>query len=320
MNQIVAKQKNRTGHHDRSGIHPIVKWWKRNSTAYLFLLPWFLGFFALTLIPMISSLYLSFTDFNLLTPSNWVGLENYDKMFNHDPRYLKSLQVTFLYVFSSVPLKLGFALLVAMLMNKGIKGLGIYRTIYYIPTLLGGSVAISVLWRKMFGGGGVINSFLLDTFGIHAPDWVSNPKYALSSLVALSVWQFGSSMIIFLAGLKQIPQDYYEASQIDGAGKFRQFLNITIPTLSPVVLFNVIMQMISSFQAFTPAFIVSGGKGGPLDSTMFYTLYLYLKGFSFFEMGYASAMAWVLLVIIGIFTALIFASSKRWVTYGDGGE
>ncbi|MNJ35588.1 Lactose transport system permease protein LacF [compost metagenome] len=205
-------------------------------------------------------------------------------------------------------------------MNKGMRGLGLYRTIYYIPTLLGGSVAISVLWRKMFGGGGVVNSFLLDYFGIQAPDWVSNPKYALSSLVALSVWQFGSSMIIFLAGLKQIPQDYYEASQIDGAGKFKQFMSITIPMLSPIILFNLIMQIISSFQAFTPAFIVSGGKGGPLDSTMFYTLYLYLKGFSFFEMGYASAMAWVLLVIIGIFTAVIFASSKHWVTYGDGGE
>lgn len=308
------------GQDDRAGSRPLVKWWKRNATAYFFLLPWFIGFFVLTLIPMISSLYLSFTDFDLLTPSKWVGLANYDTMFNHDPRYIKSLQVTFTYVFSSVPLKLAFALLVAILMNKGMRGLGLYRTIYYIPTLLGGSVAISVLWRKMFGGGGVVNSFLLDYFGIQAPDWVSNPKYALSSLVALSVWQFGSSMIIFLAGLKQIPQDYYEASQIDGAGKFKQFMSITIPMLSPIILFNLIMQIISSFQAFTPAFIVSGGKGGPLDSTMFYTLYLYLKGFSFFEMGYASAMAWVLLVIIGIFTAVIFASSKHWVTYGDGGE
>ncbi len=308
------------GQDDRAGSRPLVTWWKRNATAYFFLLPWFIGFFVLTLIPMISSLYLSFTDFDLLTPSKWVGLANYDTMFNHDPRYIKSLQVTFTYVFSSVPLKLAFALLVAILMNKGMRGLGLYRTIYYIPTLLGGSVAISVLWRKMFGGGGVVNSFLLDYFGIQAPDWVSNPKYALSSLVALSVWQFGSSMIIFLAGLKQIPQDYYEASQIDGAGKFKQFMSITIPMLSPIILFNLIMQIISSFQAFTPAFIVSGGKGGPLDSTMFYTLYLYLKGFSFFEMGYASAMAWVLLVIIGIFTAVIFASSKHWVTYGDGGE
>ncbi|RRJ63224.1 sugar ABC transporter permease [Paenibacillus oralis] len=304
----------------RARSHSFAGWWKRNLTAYLFLLPWFIGFFVLTLIPMISSLYLSFTDFNLLTPANGVGLENYNKMFNQDPRYLQSLKVTFVYVFASVPLKLGFALAVAMLMNKGMRGLGLYRTVYYIPTLLGGSVAIAVLWRKMFGGGGVVNTFLLEAFGIQAPDWVSNPKYALSSLVALSIWQFGSSMIIFLAGLKQIPNDYYEASQIDGAGKMRQFLSITLPMLSPVVLFNLIMQVISSFQAFTPAFIVSGGKGGPMDSTMFYTLYLYLKGFSFFEMGYASAMAWVLLVIIGLFTALIFASSKRWVTYGDGGE
>jgi multiple sugar transport system permease protein len=293
--------------------------WKKNAVPYLFLLPWFLGVFALTIGPMISSLYLSFTQYDMLTPSKWIGTENYARMFD-DPRYMQSLKVTFTYVFVSVPFKLIFALAVAMLLNKGIRALPLYRTVYYIPTLLGGSVAIAVLWRKMFGGGGVLNEFLLSVFGIQAPDWVSNPKYAIYSIIALTVWQFGSSMIIFLAGLKQIPQELYEASEVDGAGRMRRFFNITIPMLSPVIFFNLVIQLITAFQAFTPAFIISGGKGGPIDSTLFYTLYLYQKGFAFFEMGYASAMAWGLLVIIAVFTAIIFGTSKYWVNYADGGK
>lgn len=293
--------------------------WKKNAVPYLFLLPWFLGVFALTIGPMISSLYLSFTQYDMLTPSKWIGTENYARMFD-DPRYMQSLKVTFTYVFVSVPFKLIFALAVAMLLNKGIRALPLYRTVYYIPTLLGGSVAIAVLWRKMFGGGGVLNEFLLSVFGIQAPDWVSNPKYAIYSIIALTVWQFGSSMIIFLAGLKQIPMELYEASEVDGAGRMRRFFNITIPMLSPVIFFNLVIQLITAFQAFTPAFIISGGKGGPIDSTLFYTLYLYQKGFAFFEMGYASAMAWGLLVIIAVFTAIIFGTSKYWVNYADGGK
>ncbi|WP_419876378.1 carbohydrate ABC transporter permease [Candidatus Pristimantibacillus sp. PTI5] len=293
--------------------------WKKNAVPYLFLLPWFLGVFALTIGPMISSLYLSFTQYDMLTPSKWIGTENYARMFD-DPRYMQSLKVTFTYVFVSVPFKLIFALAVAMLLNKGIRALPLYRTVYYIPTLLGGSVAIAVLWRKMFGGGGVLNEFLLSVFGIQAPDWVSNPKYAIYSIIALTVWQFGSSMIIFLAGLKQIPMELYEASEVDGAGRMRRFFNITIPMLSPVIFFNLVIQLITAFQAFTPAFIISGGKGGPIDSTLFYTLYLYQKGFAFFEMGHASAMAWGLLVIIAVFTAIIFGTSKYWVNYADGGK
>ncbi len=293
--------------------------WKKNAVPYLFLLPWFLGLFALTVGPMISSLYLSFTQYDMLTPAKWIGAGNYAKMLE-DPRYHQSLKVTFTYVFVSVPLKLIFALGVAMLLNKGLRGLPLYRTVYYIPTLLGGSVAIAVLWRKMFGGGGVLNEFLLSVFGIQAPDWVANPKYALYSIIALTVWQFGSSMIIFLAGLKQIPPELYEASEVDGAGSVRRFFSITVPMLSPVIFFNLVIQLISSFQAFTQAFIISGGKGGPIDSTLFYTLYLYQKGFAFFEMGYASAMAWGLLVIIALFTAIVFGTSKYWVNYADGGK
>lgn len=312
MSQITAT--------NRGMGHKVRRLWKENAAAYLFLLPWLLGMFLLTLGPMISSLYLSFTQYDLLKPAQWVGFDNYTNMFTNDVHYLNALKVTFLYVFTSVPMKLAFALTVAMLLNMGLKGLGIYRTLYYIPTLLGGSVAIAVLWRKMFSGDGVANQLLHTLTGLHGPDWVANPKYALYSVSLLSAWQFGSSMIIFLAGLKQIPHEYYEAARVDGAGKIRQFCNVTIPLLTPVLLFNVVIQLIGAFQAFTQAFIISGGSGGPIDSTLFYTLYMYMKGFTYFQMGYASAMAWVLLLIISVFTALIFLSSKYWVNYGDGGN
>jgi multiple sugar transport system permease protein len=273
---------------------------------------------------MLYSLYLSFTEFNILQPPKWVGLRNYfimfigNEQFPRDERFLNSLLVTFRFVFISVPLKLAFALAVAMLMNQRLKLIPFYRTLYYIPTLLGGSVAIAVLWRRLFAGDGVLNTILRSAFNLNPPAWISNPKYALYTLILLSVWQFGSPMIIFLAGLKQIPKEYYEASSVDGAGKVKQFFAITLPSLSPIIFFNLVMQMISAFQSFTQAYIVSGGQGGPLDSTMFYSLYLYLKGFGFSEMGYASAMAWVLLIIIAILTALAFKVSGSLVSYGSG--
>ena len=297
---------------------------RENLSSYAFLFPWLLGFFGMTLYPMIYSLYLSFTDFNILQPPRWIGARNFFVMFAgnddfpRDERFLNSLVVTFRFVFVSVPLKLVFALAVAMLMNRKLRLIPLYRTLYYIPTLLGGSVAIAVLWRRLFAGDGVLNSMLRAAFHVDPPAWISNPDYALYTLILLAVWQFGSPMIIFLAGLKQIPQDYYDASSVDGAGKPRQFFAITLPCLSPIIFFNLVMQMISAFQSFTQAFIVSGGQGGPLDSTMFYSLYLYLKGFGFSEMGYASAMAWILLLIIAVLTALTFRASGSLVSYGSG--
>lgn len=297
---------------------------KNNLTSYAFLTPWLVGFFILTLYPMGYSLYLSFTKFNILQPPEWIGLRNYLIMFKgnaqypRDERFLNSLFVTFRFVFISVPLKLVFALAVAMMMNQKLRLIPFYRTLYYIPTLLGGSVAIAVLWRRLFAGDGVINLILINVFGADPPAWISNPKYALSTLILLAVWQFGSPMIIFLAGLKQIPNEYYEAARVDGAGKMRQFLAITLPSLSPIIFFNLVMQMISAFQSFTQAFIISGGQGGPLDSTMFYSLYLYLKGFGFSEMGYASAMAWILLFIIAVLTAVTFRGAGSLVSYGTG--
>jgi multiple sugar transport system permease protein len=296
----------------------LLKQIRESLPGYAFLLPWFAGLFILTLYPIINSLYLSFTQFNMLNPPVWIGWSNFKTMFTQDKRFLNSLYVTCRFVLLGVPAKLVFALFVAVIMNQRLRFISFYRTVYYIPTLLGGSVAIAVLWRRLFSGDGAINAIIMALTGIKAPAWISNPRYALYTLVLLAVWQFGSSMIIFLAGLKQIPGEYYEAASVDGAGKVTQFFRITLPCLSPIIFFNLVMQMITSFQSFTQAFVVSGGQGGPLDSTMFYSLYLYIQGFSYFQMGYAAAMAWFLLIIIAAVTALIFKSSALWVSYGSG--
>lgn len=291
----------------------------QNGAAYLFLAPWLAGFFLLTLGPTLASLYLSFTQFDLLQAPRWTGLSNYVLMFTEDQRFRNALSVTFWYVLLSVPLELVFALSIAMVLDKGLRGLTLYRALFYIPSLLGGSVAIAVLWRQIFGYDGLVNQ-ALDLVGIDGPSWISNPHTSLYTLVILRVWQFGSPMIIFLAGLRQIPQELYEAAAIDGAGPFAKFFKITLPLLAPVVFFNLVLQTINAFKAFTPAFIVSAGTGGPIDSTLFYTLYLYQEAFGYFRMGYAAAMAWVLLVVIGLFTALAFLTSRYWVYYGDEGR
>jgi multiple sugar transport system permease protein len=290
--------------------------WRDSAAGYLFLAPWLIGFFGLTLGPALVSLYLSFTDYDLLSNPRWVGAANYVRIATSDPKFSAAMHVTFIYVTLAVPLKLTFALLVAMILNRGLRGLPLYRAIFYLPSLIGASVAISVLWRQLFAGDGLLNQ-ALKLVGIHGPSWISNPDTALYTLVALSVWQFGSPMIVFLAGLRQIPKDVYEAAEIDGASRNQQFWQITLPLLTPVVFFNVVVQTIDAFKAFTPAFIISGGTGGPIDATLFYTLYLYQEAFAYFRMGYASALAWVLVVIIAAFTALSFLSSRYWVHY-DG--
>ncbi|MGB8289756.1 sugar ABC transporter permease [Rhizobium ruizarguesonis] len=290
--------------------------WNANAPGYLFLLPWLIGFFGLTLGPALISLYLSFTDFDMLQSPRWVGMANYVRIATADPKFSAAMHVTLTYVVFSVPFKLTFALLVAMALNRGLRGLSVYRAIFYLPSLLGGSVAIAVLWRQLFASDGLVNA-ALSYFGIEGPSWISHPNYSIYTLVALSVWQFGSPMIIFLAGLRQIPQDMYEAASLDGASKFRQFYKITLPLLTPVIFFNAVVQTIDAFKAFTPAFIISGGTGGPINSTLFYTLYLYQEAFGNFRMGYASALAWILVVIIAIFTAFSFLTSRYWVHYDD---
>ena len=293
---------------------------QQDWVAYLFLLPWLIGFLWFTLGPALASLYLSFTKFSNLQPPVWQGLTNYTYMLGSDRHFWQALRVTFSYVAMEVPLKLMMALAVAMALDKGIRAANLYRAIFYVPSLLGGSVAIALLWRELFQGNGVVNRVLLALTGWQGPSWISDPDTAIYTLVLLAVWQFGSPMIIFLAGLRQIPKELYEAASIDGAGPVTKFFKITLPLLSPVIFFNLVLQIIEAFKAFTPAFIISGGEGGPVDSTLFYTLYLYQEAFGHFRMGYASALAWVLLLIISFFTALSFLSSKYWVHYEDGGR
>ncbi|MGN9911754.1 carbohydrate ABC transporter permease [Phytohabitans sp. LJ34] len=288
---------------------------REDRAAYVFLLPWFIGMAVFTVGPILASLYLSFTDYTLLSPPEWLGLDNYKQMLD-DPRLHKSLVVTFEYVFVSVPLQLGLALALAMLLNRGVRGLAFYRSVYYLPSLLAGSVSIAILWRQIFGSEGLVNQ-ILDLVGIQGTSWIANPDTALGTLVVLNAWTFGAPMVIFLAGLRQIPTSYYEAASVDGAGAVSQFFRITLPLLTPIIFFNLVLQMIDAFQNFTQAFVVSGGKGGPVDSTLVYTLYLYDRGFGSFDMGYASALAWVLLVIIAVLTGVNFLFAKKWVFYGD---
>jgi multiple sugar transport system permease protein len=285
--------------------------------GFLFISPWLIGFLLLQLWPILQSFYLSFTEYNLLDPARWIGTKNF-RQIAHDRLFYNSLKVTFTYVAASVPLKLIAALLFAMLLNRAVRGIAVYRTLIYLPSLIGGSLAVAVLWRNIFGLDGFINK-IVPLFGIVPKNWIGTPSTALGTLVILSVWQFGSAMIIFLAGLKQIPSELYEASSVDGASKVRQFFVITLPMLSPVMLFNLVMGIINSFQMFTSAFIISDGKGGPFNSTEVYALFLYKKAFGTFEMGYASALAWILLVIVAVVTSINFMVSKYWVFYESEG-
>jgi len=288
--------------------------------GYVFLSPWLLGLMAITAFPMLFSLYLSFTNYDILSSwefVEWVGFENYWDLFVNDQTFRHSVQVTLIFAFVAVPLKLAAALGVALLLNRETRGVGLFRSLFYLPSLLGGSVALALIWRAMFSGDGAFNDFL-GLFGITGQPWVNDPDWALETLMVLAIWQFGAPMVIFLAGLKQVPTELYEAASVDGAGKIRQFFNVTLPMLSPVIFFNLVLETINGFQGFTAAFVISNGTGGPVDSTMLYTLYLYTKGFTEFQMGYASALAWVFLIAIGLITVLFFSTGRFWVHYSDG--
>jgi multiple sugar transport system permease protein len=248
----------------------------------------------------------------VLTAPRWVGLANFERMLFDDPRYRQAVWVTVFYVALAVPLRLAFALAVAMLLNTYRRGVSLYRAAYYAPSVVAGSVAVAVMWRQVFGTEGVVNA-VLALLGIPPTRWLGDPDVAIWTLITLAVWQFGSPMLIFLAGLRQIPAELYEAAAIDGAGAGSRFFRITLPLLSPVTFFNLVMQTITGFMVFTQAFIVTGG--GPMDTTLFYALYLYRRAFESFQMGYASAMAWVLLLVVALFTAVLFKSSGRWVFY-----
>lgn len=289
-----------------------------NLAGYIFISPWLIGFLLLTVWPIIQSFYLSFTEYSLLEAPTWTGMDNYTNIFKNDTDFTTSLKVTFIFVLFSVPLKLFFSLMVAIMLNKNVKGMNLYRTAIYFPSLIGGSIAVSALWRNMFNLNGYFNH-VLAWFGIQGVGWITNPHTSLGTLILLNTWQFGSTMVIFLAGLKQIPGELYESASVDGATGIRKFFHITLPMLSPVMFFNLVLGIIGSFQMFTSAFIIT--QGGPINSTYMYALFLYDKAFKHYQMGYASALAWILLVIVALMTAINFLVSRYWVFYEtDGGK
>ncbi|HHV12001.1 MAG TPA: sugar ABC transporter permease [Clostridiales bacterium] len=298
----------------RNNKFNLIHFLNRESIAGLvFSLPFIIGFFMFLLVPMGISLYYSFCDYNILSPPVFAGLKNYIKMFQ-DETFYKTIGVTLYFALVSVPLRLVFALIVALILFKTTKATGLYRAAYYLPSIIGGSVAVSILWKRMFAIDGVINK-LLGAMGLPSEfSWLGDTRTAIWTLIILAVWQFGSSMLIFLSSLKQIPSTLYEASTVDGAGKVKQFFHITLPLLTPTIFFNLVMQMINGFLAFTQCYIITQGK--PMNSTLFYTVYMYQQSFEYSNTGYGAALAWVMLGIVGLMTLLIFGTKKFWVYEG----
>ncbi len=285
----------------------------KGNIGFFFILPWLIGFLVFRFYPFISSLYYSFTDMHLFNGISQTGFMNYEKIFTNN-QITKAIGVTFRYAFITVPLKLVAALFIAYILNFKIKGVNLFRTAYYIPSILGGSVAIAVLWKALFRNDGLINT-MLSFIGVDGPNWLSDPAYSMFIISLLRVWQFGSAMVIFLAALKGVPTDLYEAAQIDGAGKWRQFFKITVPMITPVIFYNMVTQLTQAFQEFNGPYIIT--QGGPRGSTTLMSLLVYNSAFKSHEMGMASAMAWVMFVIIMVFTLIAFFSQKYWVYYGD---
>lgn len=288
----------------------------KSNIGFFYILPWLIGFLVFKLYPFGSSLIYSFSDFNLHKGITEWGLMNYQEAFTSS-KITTALSTTFKYAFITVPLKLAFALFIAYILNFKIKGVNFFRTAYYIPSILGGSVAISVLWKAIFRDEGLVNT-ALGFFGIEGPSWLSDPGYALFIICFLRVWQFGSAMVIFLAALKAIPEDLYEAATIDGASKWKQFFSITLPLLTPVIFYNLITQICQAFQEFNGPYIIT--QGGPRNSTTLISLLVYNYGFKKNDFGMASALAWIMFIIVLVFTAAAFLSQKYWVYYGDEGK
>lgn len=291
---------------------------KNNKIGLIYVTPWLIGFLVLTIWPIVSSFYYSLTDYSLARVGQspeFLGIKNYIDLFN-DNTFVDSLKATLTYTVFTVPLQLGFALLIAFILNFKLKAINFYRTAYYIPSILGGNIAVGVLWRSMFQPEGLVNTFL-GSVGVNPIDWLSTPAGAMTVLIVLKVWQFGSSMLIFLAALKEVPQDLYESASLDGASKITQFFTITMPLITPTIFFNLVMQLNNAFQEFNGPYIVTGK--GPLNATYLTSMFIYDKAFKEFDMGYASAASWVLFAIIVCLTIVLFASQRKWVYYSDGG-
>lgn len=283
--------------------------------AYLFISPWIIGFFIFTVGPMLASLYFSATEYNVIDPPEWVGLANYNRLFLNDPLFWHSLKVTLNYALMALPLGLLIGFFLAILLNQKIPGVNLWRTVYFLPSVVAG-VAVTLLWIRIFNTRiGILNPFLEKVFGIKGPGWLQDPDWALPALVIMGLWGVGGSMIIYLAGLQGIPTTLYEAATLDGANTWQRFQNVTLPMMTPVIFYNLVLGLIGSFQYFTEAYVASGGEGGPVRSTLVYNLYLYQNAFKFFDMGYASALAWILFLIVLVLTVLVFRSSDFWVFY-----
>lgn len=288
------------------------------ASGLLFALPWLVGFLGFTLYPLVMSVYYSFTSYNVVQPPVWTGLDNYRELFFQDPLFWKALYNTLYFTAFSVPLSLATALFLALLLNQKVPGLALFRTVFFLPSIVP-IVASSVLWIWVLNPqSGLVNSLLMQWFGVEGPGWLASPVWSKPSLVVMSLWGVGGAMVIFLAGLADVPQTLYEVAELDGAGVWTRFRHVTLPMLTPTILFNLVMGLIASFQYFTQVYVMTGGKGTPLDTTMFYALYMYRSSFYYLRMGYASAMAWMLFVVILAATVGVLVSSKRWVFYhGD---
>ena len=289
---------------------------RKSKMGLVYILPWLIGMVFLTLYPFINALFISFTDYNLVREPNFIGLANYTKLF-HDEDFLGTLTATLKYTVITVPLQLAFALFIAYILNFKLKGINFFRTAYYIPSLLGGNVAVAVLWRFLFQQDGLINR-IIGVVGIQPVAWLSSPGGAMSVIIILKVWQFGSAMLIFLAALKDVPQDLYEAASVDGSTKLHSFIHITMPLITPTIFFNLVMQLVNAFQEFNGPYLVTGK--GPLNATYLTSMYIYDNAFKYFNMGYASAASWILFLIIVAVTLILFATQDKWVYYSDGGN
>ena len=285
--------------------------------GYVFIAPFIIGLITFTVIPFFTSLYLAFTDYDVLTPARWIGLANFQRMFFEDKYFWQSFWVTFKFALIQVPIKLLVSLGVALILSRKTRAIPIYRAAFYIPSLMGGSAAVALTWKQLFSYNGAINK-ITSYFGMEPVKWLSNPDTALGVLISLGVWQFGSSMLIFLAALKNVPQSYHEAAIVDGAGPVRRFFSIVLPMITPIFFFNLVNQTIGAFQAFNSSYLITQGK--PLNTTLYYGVHLYNRAFTYYEMGYGSAMAWFMLLVIAAFTALIFRSSSAWVYYESEGR
>lgn len=301
---------------------PIVREWRELSAerrreaiaGYLFISPWLIGFIVFFVGPIIASFILSFTQWNIVGSPQWIGLDNYQTIFTNDPRFIKAIQVTLTYSVFYLPLEVACGIGLAVLMNRKLKGIGIFRTLFYMPSVVP-QVAAALVWLWMLNARyGVVNT-LLDKVGVTGPNWLGSPAYILPSLILIALWGVGGTAVIYLAGLQNIPEVFYEAATVDGANSLQKFFRITLPLLSPTIFFQLVLGLIGVFQTFTPAFIAAGGTGGPLQSGLFYMLYLYNRGFVTLRMGYASALAWILTVFILIVTVLVLRSSRYWVYY-----